>query len=93
MTTAARERAARHRNVVGVREGCIGTGVRVAHYGCAAGDRIVRVALKEHDGRKTMAYPRYAEVAPCPACHQPHRAGLMWRTLKDGEELAPEVLV
>jgi hypothetical protein len=93
MATAAAEAGKSKRNVISVAEGCIGKGVRIAHYGCAGGDRVVRVALKEHDDRKPMAYPRFVALAECPACHAPHRAGLMWRTLNADEELAPEVLV
>lgn len=93
MASAAAEAGKAKRNVIGVKEGCIGKGVRVAHYGCAGGDRIVKVALRDHDDRKPMAYPRHVALDECPACHAPHRAGLMWRTLNDGESLNPEVLV
>lgn len=64
----------------------------MAFYGCGPGQRVVRLALKEHDDRHVVKYPRVVELR-CPACGEPHRMALMWRVLNDGEELRAEVLI
>lgn len=68
-------------------------GVRLATYGCETRDGIVRVALRKHDGRMTVAYPRVVDVRCPPPCGREHRVKLMWRTLGEGEELDADILI
>src|SRR5262245_49332259 len=99
MAKAAHDHAMRNRQVGGFREGSSGPERRVGFYACSLltgknglQGRTVRVALKgDTGGRMPGSYPKVRRL-DCP-CGNEHKAGLMWRALKEGEPVDAEILL